>query len=335
MSDEHAMLSGINRRHGLRALTGLGLSLLHRSLRAELVWPKRPVRLIVVYPSGGVSDQMARSIAQRLTPQLGVPVLVENRAGAGGTVGMDFVAKSPPDGHTLAFSAISPLTLSPHLVKVNYDAQRDFAAVVSVMYTPLLVVGTPAFSGENFADLLRLARDRPGHIRWGSSGSGTLGHMVMELVRLASRTDITHIPYKGGGQQLTDALAGHFEVLSTNVAAATLDYIRSGRFKPLAVGAPVRLPVLPDTPTLAELGYPEANLTSLFGFFAPDRTPPEIVDRLNLEINAVLRQPEFQDRLRSVNNLPAGGSTAEFARQIGVEWRTNAQMIRSAQFRSQ
>ncbi len=316
------------------ALPGLGLTLLGLGgswaddrLYAKTEWPVRAVRIVVVYPSGGHSDGTARAIADRLATRLGVPVLVENRAGAGGTVGMDLVAKAKPDGYTLAFSAISPLTLSPYLAKVNYEPLHDLAPVVSVMHTPVLVVGTPALPGTEFRDLLAAARDRAGGIRWASSGSGTLGHLVLEHVRRASHAAITHIPYKGGGQQLTDALAGHFEVLSTNVAAVPLQYVRSGRLKPLAVGAPIRLAVLPEVPTLAELGYPQANLTSLFGIFAPGRTPPHIIQRLNHEIGAVVQQAEFQARLREVNNMPAGGTAAEFAQQIIAESRNNARIL--------
>ncbi len=308
-------------------LLGWGGSWADDRLETQSAWPVRTLRIIVVYPSGGLSDGTARAIAARLSKRLGVPVLVENRAGAGGTIGMDLVAKAKPDGYTLAFSAISPLTLSPYLTKVNYEPMRDVAPVASVMYTPVLVAGTPAFPGTDFRDLLTAARAKAGGIRWATSGAGTLGHLVLEQVRLASHAAITHIPYKGGGQQLTDALAGHFEVLSTNVAAIPLEYSRNGKLKPLAVGAPVRLAVLPDVPTLAELGYPQANLTSLFGIFAPGRTPPRIVQRLNREIGAVIEQTEFQDRLRAVNNLPAGGSAAEFAQQIIAESRSNARLL--------
>jgi tripartite-type tricarboxylate transporter receptor subunit TctC len=157
--------------------------------------------------------------------------------------------------------------------------------------------------------------------------------MVLEHIRQASHADITHIPYKGGGQQLTDALAGHFEVLSTNVSAMTIQHVQSGKFKPLAVGAPARLSVLPDVPTLAELGYPQANLSSLFGIFAPGKTPVDIVQRLNLEVNAILRQPDFQDRLTSVNNVPTLGGATEFAHHIATESRHNARIIAVAQIK--
>ncbi len=331
------MVVKISRRTALPALglplLGFGLAWAADQSNAQTAWPARAVRIVVVYPSGGLSDGTARAIAHKLAARLGVPVLVENRAGAGGTIGMDFVAKAAPDGYTLAFSAISPLTLSPYVSKVNYDPQHDLAPVASVMFTPVLVVGTPAFLGKAFADLLAEARSRPGRIRWATSGSGTLGHLVLEHVRRASNTEMTHIPYKGGGQQLTDALAGHFEILSTNLAALPLQYIHSGKFKPLAVGSPTRLAVLPNVPTLAELGFQQANLTSIFGLFAPGRTPPDIVERLNREINAIIGQAEFQDRLRSVNNLPAGGSAAEFARQIIAETSNNVRILQVSNFR--
>lgn len=325
------MKSNTTRRAGLAALGIMGLSLaaplVSGPLMAQALWPSRPLRIIVVYPHGGLSDDTARAMARQLAPRLGAPVLVENRAGAGGSVGMNVLAKAAPDGYTLAFSAISTLTLLPHLTKANYDGLRDITPVASVMHTPVLVVGTPAFSGSNFGELLAEARAKPGQVRWATSGLGTLGHLVLEQVRLASHADLTHIPYKGGGQQLTDALAGQFEVLSTNAAATQLQHVRSGRFKPLAVGSPVRLGVLPEVPTLAELGFPQANLASLFGIFAPGGTPVEIVSRLNLEINAVLRQPEFQERLTSVSNIPAGGSAAEFTRQIVAETRNAASIL--------
>lgn len=313
---------------GLASL-GLRLStlLMSQPLLAQVHWPSRPVRLIVVYPHGGLSDDTARVLARQMALRLGVSVTVDNRAGAGGSVGMSVLAKAPPDGHTLAFSAISTLTLLPHFIKVSYDPLRDIAPVASVMHTPVLVVGTPAFSGSNFEDLLTQARNRPGEIRWATSGVGTLGHMVLEQVRRASSCDVTHIPYKGGGQQLTDALAGHFEVLSTNAAAAQLQHIRSGKFNPLAVGSPVRLSVLPHVPTLAELGFARANLSSLFGIFAPGGTPLAIVRRLNLEINAILQQHEFQERLIAVSNLPAAGSVEDFTEKILLETLNTSKLL--------
>lgn len=319
----------------LAAALAAGIVCLAEPAAAQAKWPQRAIRIMVAYPTGGVSDETARAIAERLAPRLEVPVLVENRAGGGGSVGMAALAKSAPDGHTLAFSAISPLSLNPHLAAVAYDPRRDFAPVIGVMQSPVLVVGTPAFAGATFQDLLRAARQAPGRLRWGSSGLATVGHMVLEQVRLAGQVDITHIPYKGGGQQLTDALAGHFEVLSTNVALAQLQYIQGGRLKALAVGAPERLRVLPQVPTLAELGFAQANLTSQFGLFAPGDTPEAVVGRLNAEINAVLRQSDFRERLVAANNLPLGGSAAEFARAIAIDAERNLAVIKAAGIRGE
>ena len=290
-------------------------------------WPSRPVRLIVVYPPGGVSDGMARVLAEPLAQSLGVPVLIENRPGAGGSVGMDALARAVPDGHTLAFSAISPLTLHPLLARVAYDPLRAFVPVASLMRTPVLVVGTQAFTGRGFGDLIAQARAHPGAVRWASSGVATIGHLVLAQVRVQSRTDITHIPYQGGGPQLNDALSGQFEVLSTNVAAQQLQYIENGRFQALAVGAPRRIEALPEVPTLAELGYERANRDSLFGLFAPARTPQPVVQRLNAEIQRLLRGETLRLRLREAYNLPAGGSSEDFAREIALDRRRNRALV--------
>lgn len=290
-------------------------------------WPPRSIRLIVVYPPGGVSDGMARALAEPLAQALGVPVRVENRAGAGGSVGMDALARAAPDGCTLAFSAISPLTLHPLLARVGYDPLRGFAPVARVMRTPVLVVGTPAFAGRSFDDLVAMARSHPGALRWATSGVATLGHMVLAQVRMQGRLAITHVPYQGGGPQLNDALAGHFEVLSTNLAAQQLQYIERGRLQALAVGAPARIEALPQVPTLAELGFEKANRDSLFGIFAPARTPAAAVQRLNAEINRLLRSEALAARLREAYNIPAIGSSDDFAREIAADRRRNRDLV--------
>lgn len=279
-------------------------------------WPQQPIRILVAYPPGGLSDEIARAIAKQLATQLGTAVVVENRAGAGGAVAMAALARSPADGHTLCFSAISPLVLSPWLSEPSYDPEHDIAAVISVMVTPVLVVGTPAFTGTSFGDLLAQARARPGALRWATSGRGTLGHIVAQQVGLRAGIDITHVPYKGGGPQLTHALGGQFELLSTNVAPLQLRHVAAGGFKPLAVGSPSRLAVLPEVPTLAELGFPEANLMSVFGFFAPAATPDAVLTTLNAELERIVAQPQIRARLLSANNLPTGGTRESFASLI-------------------
>lgn len=302
-------------------------------LHAQSAWPARPVRIVVAYPAAGVSDVVARALAEKLAQQLGQPFIVENKAGASGTIGMDAVAKAAPDGYTIGFAATSPLVLNPHLGKTPYDPARDLVPVASVMYSPVLLLATPATQARDFRELLGMARAHPGAVRWATSGPGSLGHIMLEQLKAGARIQLTHVPYKGGGQQITDALSGQFEVLSVNTGPAVMQHIKSGRLRPLAVGAPARLEALPQVPTLGELGFPLSNLTSQFGIFAPAGVPQPVLQRLNTEINKALALPDVRDRLASSNNVPTGGSAADFARQIAAESESNALIIKAAGIR--
>ena len=293
------------------------------------VLPKT-LRIIVAYPAGGVSDVIARALGDKLAAQLGCTVVIENKAGASGTIGMDAVAKAAPDGATLGFSAISPLVLNPHLGRSPFDPLKDIAPVASVMYSPVLLLATPATGMRDLRSLLDDARARPGALRWATSGQASLGHIVLEQLRAAARVDITHIPYKGGGQQLNDALGGQFEVLSTNAGPTLTPHIPSGKLRPLAVGAPARLDSLPQVPTLAELGFKAANLSSRFGLFAPAATPAVLLERYNLEVNKALQAPELRAKLLATDNVPMGGSASAFAGEIAQEYDSNGRIIRAA-----
>jgi tripartite-type tricarboxylate transporter receptor subunit TctC len=297
-------------------------------------WPAKPIKLVVAYPPGGISDNVARVIADKIAPTLGVPVVVENKGGASGAIGMDAVAKAAPDGYTIGFSAVSPLTLSPHLNKLAYDAKKDIAPVVSVMYSPVLIIATPASDAKDLKALLETARAKPGAVRWSTSGPASLGHIMLEQLKAAAKVDITHVPYKGGGQQITDAIGGQFEVLSVNSSPAVVQQIKAGKLRALAVGAPSRIDTLPNVPTLAELGYPAANLTSTFGIFAPAATPPAIVERLNAEINKALAAPDVRAKLVVGDNVPTGGTAAAFAKQIAQESESNARIIHQANIKA-
>ncbi|MDB5752086.1 MAG: hypothetical protein JWP65_2507 [Ramlibacter sp.] len=296
---------------------------------AAQAYPSRPVRIVVPYPAGGVADAIARALGERLSAQLGQSFVVENRAGASGTIGVDAVAKAAPDGHVLGFSAISPLVLSPHLGKVPYDPARDLTAVASVMYSPVLLLATPASAARDFRELLAAAKDKPGSVRWATSGPASLGHVMLEQLQAAAKVEMVHVPYKGGGQQLTDALSGQFEILSTNAGPTLVEHVRTGRLRPLAVGAPRRLESLPNVPTLAELGYPGANLSSQFGVFAPGGLPAPVLERLNAAINAALQAPEIRNRLVATDNVPTGGTAQAFGRQIAAESESNLRIIRA------
>lgn len=316
-----------NRRTAVASLASLALA--PRAALAQ-AWPTKPIKITVAYPPGGVADAMARLLAERLTPILGQSVLVDNKAGASGSIGMDAVAKAAPDGHSLGFSAISPLVLNPHLGKSPFDPARDIAPVVSVIASPVLLLGTSALPVKDFKALLAAAKTRPGALRWATSGSASLGHIVLEQIKAGAGVDITHVPYKGGGQQITDALSGQFEVLSTNAGPSIMGHIQAGKLTPLAVGSPARLEQLPQTPSLAELGLPAANLASVFGLFAPAGTPAPIIERINAEVNKLLKDKAILQKIDSADNLPTGGSAADFARLIAAESASNARIIKAA-----
>ncbi len=293
-------------------------------------WPSRALRIVVAYPAGGVSDVVARLLAERVSAALGVPVVVENKAGASGTIGMDAVAKAAADGYTLGFSSVSPLTLNPHLGRSPFDPVQDIAPVVGVMYSPVVLLATSACPARDWRALMELAQRQPGRVRWATSGQASLGHIVLEQVMAAGKVQISHVPYKGGGQQMNDALSGQFEVLSTNASAALLQHVAAGRLHPLAIGAPARLEAWPQVPTLAEAGMPAANLASRFGIFAPARMPQAVLERLNQEFNKALALPEIRQRLLAADNVPLGGTAEAFARRIASESQANEKIIRAA-----
>src|SRR5690606_24805394 len=260
-------------------------------------WPQKSVRVIVAYPPGGVSDSVTRAISDKLSERLGVSFVVENKGGAGGTIGMNEVANAAADGHTIGFSSVSPLALSPAIREVPYDPLKDIAPIGSVMVSPVILLGTKAFSGKSIADVISQSQAAPGSLRWSTSGQGSLGHLMLEQLQQVGKIEVTHIPYKGAGQQLTDALGGQFELISTNMSPAIKSNLANGSFVPLAIAAPARMDSLHDVPTFSELGYAEANKMSVFGFFAPGNTPDDIVKKLNAEINEVVATPEIQKLL--------------------------------------
>jgi tripartite-type tricarboxylate transporter receptor subunit TctC len=310
--------------HHRRSLVLLPLAaalprLLRASTSEPTSWPRRPIQITVAYPPGGVSDQIARMLADVMARQLGVAVVVQNRAGASGMLALDLLSRREPDGHHLCFVAATALALRARAARQHATTTRAPVAVAGVMRTPVLIVGTRSLRTRTFAQMIDMARARPGSVRWATTGEGTTGHAVLERVCAGSAAEIVHVPYKGGGQQLVDALAGHFEVLSTNVATAQLEDIAAGRFVALAVGSPERVKALPDVPTLSELGYPQANLDSLFGLFAPAGISRELADIENQAVATALKDPNLRGRLLRMNNVPFSGSAADFSRQVARE----------------
>jgi tripartite-type tricarboxylate transporter receptor subunit TctC len=240
---------------------------------------------------------------------------VENRPGGGGGIAMVMLSRAPGDGRLLVFSAISPLAMQP----LRYDPLRDIAPVAAVMSTATLVAGTSALAADSFAQMVSLARAQPGALRWATTGVGTTGHRVFEAIASALGLEMVHIPYKGGGQSLVDALGGQFELMSTNVAAAQLRLVAQRRLKALAVGAPQRLAGLPGVPTLAELGLPQANRVSRFGLFAPGSLPRASREGLNAQVRRALQSPALQALLRAGHNEIGGGSVDDFEAAVCAE----------------
>lgn len=290
-------------------------------------WPEKTVRVIVVYPPGGVSDTITRAISEKLGERLGVSFVVENKGGAGGTVGMNEVARAAPDGYTIGFSSVSPLALSPAIRKTPYDPQKDIAPVGSVMVSPVVLLGTKAFTGKSIAELVSQSQAKPGSLRWSTSGPGSLGHLMLEQLQQAGSIEVTHIPYKGAGQQLTDALGGQFELISTNMSPALKNHVADGALVPLAVAAPARIDSLPGVPTFSELDYDAANKMSVFGFFAPGGTPQAVVNKLNAAVNDVVALPEIQKLLVESNNIPHTSTPQQFADDIQKELASNRELV--------
>lgn len=296
-------------------------------------WPTKSLRFIVPYPSGGPLDVMARLLADKLSLRLGHNVVVENRPGAGGVLGMEQLARAM-DGHSFALSAISPLTLLPHLTRVPYEPLTDFAPVTSLMYAPVYVLATPAFAGRQFDDLIALAKSHPGKVSFATSGIGSIGQLMLAQIERRAKVDVVHVPYKGGGAQiLTDALGGQFEVFTSNPSPAVAAQIRAGKLRVLAVTGEHRLPSWPLVPTMAELGFAEANLTSLFACFAPARQPAAQVQRMQVLLNQAMVLPDVTDKLTQLDNVVKVGTPTELAALLKTESAAHARTIRDARIR--
>lgn len=327
---QHEGIPAILRRRRRRLLLAAGAALALPAAGQCAAWPGGPLRITLAYPPGGVSDSVLRDLATRLARRLGVAVTVDHLPGAGGALALRALARARPDGLSLCFCAISPLTVQAQLIPAQADLPAGVAPVVAVMATPVLVLGTPALGGSDFKAAVARSQ-QPGQVlRWASSGVATTGHLVLEHVRQASGGHFVHVPYKGGGQQINDALAGHFEVLSSNVAGTQIDLVRQGRLSALAVGAEAPLAVLPEVPTLQQLGFAAANLGSVFGLFAPAATPAEVLDRINARVGEALQATALRQHLLGTGNLPLGGPRAQFLADIDADARRHGPLLRLA-----
>lgn len=290
-------------------------------------FPERPIKIIVPYPPGGTSDLLARAVAPRLGERLKQTVVIENRAGAGGVIGSAVVAKSPADGYTLLLGTIATHGILPVLQKpAPYDAVKDFAPVTLVASTPNVLIANPSAPVRNLAELLALARTKPGSVNFGSTSLGGSPHMSGELLKTMAQVDIVHVPYKGGGPMLIDLMGGQIPFGFDNLPSS-MNHIRSGKVRALAVTTAKRWPGAPEIPTMAEAGVPGYEASAWFGLLAPANTPKPIVELLQRHVAAILRQPEVEKLLLEQGAEAVGNTPDEFAKLIAAELQKWAKVV--------
>jgi tripartite-type tricarboxylate transporter receptor subunit TctC len=292
-------------------------------------YPVRAVQLVVPFTPGGAQDVIARIVAEKLGAALGQPVVVENKAGAGGIIAAQEVAHARPDGHTLLLSTGAQITIAPALRHdLSYDPVHDFAHVIHLADAPLVLLANPSVPVHTVKEVLDYARARKGQVNCASTGNGTYTHLTLELFKRATGTDLTHIPYKGAAPAFTDLLSGQVQLMFTSTASAQ-PYTSSGRLRAIAVTSPRRSAMLPDTPTFAEAGVKGLEVSVWIGISAPRDTPPRVIERLNSELNRVLKDADVQARLTALGTDPVGGAAATFATMVKADGERWSELIRA------
>lgn len=294
----------------------------------QSAYPSRPVTLIVPFPAGGALDIVARVLAKEMTPLIGQAVVVENRAGAGGTVGSAAVAKSPADGYTLLFGSLATHGLAPALYpKIQYDALKDFSPITQVTSAPLVFTSSATLPVNSVGQLLALAKSKPGALNYASTGIGTADHLAGALFAATTGIDVVHVPYKGGAEAKTALITGESAYTITNIQLA-LPQIQAGKLRALAVTGARRLAVLPDTPTLAEAGIQGVEVTTWFGLFAPAKTPVDVINRLNRDAQTALKN--MREKLLAQGDEPVGSTPAQFIEFVRLEHSKWGKVVRDA-----
>ena len=293
-------------------------------------YPSKPVRLIVPGPPGTAADIRARWIAEKLSPMLGQPIIVDYRAGAGGAIGTEAAAKSAADGYTILLVHQGTMAVNPHVyAKLGYDPLTDFAPITRLSLGPLLLAVNASLPVQSVADLVRLAKQKPGQINFGSPGNGTPPHLAGELFKHMAGIDVTHIPYKGGAQALTDLVAGQIAFSMDNLAVQ-LPQVKAGRIRAIATTGAQRIAALPEVPTVAEAGVRDYEYLAWMGIAAPAATPRAIVARLNFDIVTILSTPAARDWLSAQGNVPGGDTPEQFAAFIKSEHAKLGRIVREA-----
>jgi tripartite-type tricarboxylate transporter receptor subunit TctC len=282
-------------------------------------YPSKSVKVVVGFPPGGGTDILARIVAQKLSEAWGQAVVVENRPGASATIAANVVAQAPADGYTLSMGQLTPNAIAPALfAKLPYDASRDFVPIILVGTSPNVLVLNPSVPAKDVAELAALARSKPGKLTYASSGAGSLQHIAAEMFKSVAGVDVVHVPYKGSGQAVIDLISGQVDMNFDSIPAV-IQHVKSGKLRAIAVTAKKRASGLPDIPAIAESGYPDYDLTTWWGLFAPAGTPSEIVARIHRDTLSVLQNAEVKERFATLSVDPGGGTSREFATYVGEE----------------
>jgi len=292
-------------------------------------YPSRPVRMVVPFSPGGSTDVLARIVGQKLTERSGQPVIIENRAGAGGNIGAEQVARSAPDGYTLLLGGV-PHAISASLYsKLPYDLARDLAAIAEIASFPSAIVLHPSLRANSATELIALARARPGRLSFGSAGNGSPNHLSLELLQTMAGVRMLHVPYKGSGQLVGDLLAGQVQLASMGLPVA-LPHVQSGKLRAIAVTGAARSSLLPEVPTVSEAALPGFEVTSWYGVFAPAGLPADIVAKLNSEIGSVVTAAEVKERLAALGAEPSVKSPDQFGRYVRQEITKWAKVVKDS-----
>jgi len=312
----------------LKALL-IGLMLLCPTLAMAQDFPNKPIKLIVPFPPGGPNDIIARVVGQRMSEIVKQPIVIENRSGQGGVTGTDAVAKSPPDGYTIAIASAGALAISPSMEKVAYETLKDLQPITLVATVPEMLVVATSVPANNMKDLVALASAQPGKLNFASSGPGSLPHLAGELFKLTAKIDIVHVPYRGAAPAVNDLLAQQVQMVFLDLPVL-LPQIKAGKLKPIAVGAPQRVPSAPDVPTTAEAGMPSLLTENWYGMVAPAKTPPNVVAALNKAAVEAMKDPAVIEKLSSQGAILGGDSPEHLAAFIDSETKKWAKVIKDA-----
>ena len=319
----------LNRRQVLAGAAGAALAGAP-AIHAQSAWPAKPIRFVVPFAPGGTSEIVARSVAAELTKQLGQTVFVENKPGGAGVTAMAEVARAAPDGYTIILSHVGTMAVNPYmLTNQPFDVDKDFVPVTLLAKVPNVFVIHPDVPARNFKEFVDYVRKNPGKLNYGSAGNASAGHLAMEYLKLATGMQITHIPYRGTGPQLTDLLAGRTDASSAGMPALGAQ-IRAGKLRAIAVGTQQRIPALPDVPTVAEQGYKDFETSQWYGIHAPAGTPPELVKRLQEECYKALRASSVTERFATDNAIGGGGPSSEYAAFVRDQQRIWSDIVKRA-----